>query len=473
MAKKKRRVNISPLLIDFSNYRILKIYKNNSIIYRCKYCLKSTIKKENSKYIRIVGHSRNCKVFLKKIPKEIDIISNNNKNKIETKVLFKNSCKAKLPKNKNKKFNNKVENNRYLKDYSFENKKENTIIINNIIIYNSRIIGCGSFKKSYFAYNKISKEEVIANISKIKDKNEQCLNEINILKNLKNYVGFPRFIGYYKLEKYNVIFENLLGPSLRRILDFYGEPFSIQTICQIGIEILKRLQSLHSLNYLHNDIKPSNFCWGLFKKNIIQCNNIIFMIDFGLSTKINYNTKKSTSKTTLAIKENNNDGVGINKKICGNLHFMALNVLKGMIPSKKTEIESFIYLLLFLFQLKLPWSKIKSKNHFDKVNKIIEIHNKITKEELFKNIPYQILFIYLHLETIKNDETPDYNLYIKVLNDLLKLNNDENIKNFCWENKLKDILKKNSKLMKNNILNLKYRKLFEGYYIFNNIKQEL
>lgn len=90
---------------------------------------------------------------------------------------------------------------------------------------------------------------------------------------------------------------------------------------------------------------------------------------------------------------------------------MSLNILEGEEHSKKTEIESFIYLMIYFFKLKLPWSNIKSKNHNDKLNKIIEIHNKISEKELFSEIPYQILFIFTEIQKLKKFDIPDYILY--------------------------------------------------------------
>lgn len=48
----------------------------------------------------------------------------------------------------------------------------------------------------------------------------------------------------------------------------------------LGIQILKRIQTLHENNFIHRDIKPENFTIGLKKMN-----NIIYMIDYGLTRK--------------------------------------------------------------------------------------------------------------------------------------------------------------------------------------------
>ena len=50
--------------------------------------------------------------------------------------------------------------------------------------------------------------------------------------------------------------------SLNNILSYQKENFDLYTICEIGIQIISILIKIHEKNYIHNDIKPSNICWG-------------------------------------------------------------------------------------------------------------------------------------------------------------------------------------------------------------------
>ena len=55
----------------------------------------------------------------------------------------------------------------------------------------------------------------------------------------------------------------------------------------LGIQMISRVESLHSKGYIHRDLKPNNFAFGLGKKK-----NFLHLVDFGLSKRfINPKTK--------------------------------------------------------------------------------------------------------------------------------------------------------------------------------------
>ena len=73
---------------------------------------------------------------------------------------------------------------------------------------------------------------------------------------------------------------DLLGPSLEDLFNYCNRRFSLKTVCMLAQEMIKRLECIHSKNFIHRDIKPDNFVVGL-KQNA----NIVFLLDYGLSKR--------------------------------------------------------------------------------------------------------------------------------------------------------------------------------------------
>jgi len=73
---------------------------------------------------------------------------------------------------------------------------------------------------------------------------------------------------------------DILGPPLADLFSFCEYKFSMKTILWIAAQLISRIESLHSKNFIHRDCKPENFLIGSGKKS-----NMVYMIDFGLSKR--------------------------------------------------------------------------------------------------------------------------------------------------------------------------------------------
>jgi tRNA A-37 threonylcarbamoyl transferase component Bud32 len=152
----------------------------------------------------------------------------------------------------------------------------------NYFIFPDMKIGEGSYCDVYYGINYNSKKEFAIKLFKDTHKNiENFLLEKKMLKALKNAPIFPML--FYSLHENLIIIQSLLGPNLKKLFEYCGKKFSLQTICFIGIEIISRLKTFHSLGFIHRDIKPSNMAWGNLSESTNELKDQIMLIDYDLS----------------------------------------------------------------------------------------------------------------------------------------------------------------------------------------------
>jgi casein kinase I family protein HRR25 len=121
-----------------------------------------------------------------------------------------------------------------------------------------RKIGGGSFGDIYLGVNIMNNEEVAIKLESVKCKHPQLFYEAKLYKILAGGVGIP-FVRWYGIEgEYNVMVMDLLGPSLEDLFTFCGRKFSLKTVLMIADQALRRIEYIHSKNFLHRDIKVTS-----------------------------------------------------------------------------------------------------------------------------------------------------------------------------------------------------------------------
>ena len=180
----------------------------------------------------------------------------------------------------------------------------------------------------------------------------------------------------------------------------------LSDICLIALQCIDRLQFIHSKGVIHRDIKPSNFLFG------IQNPNIIYLIDFGLAKKY------KSSRTGKHVK------FGYMPTINGSLDFMSINFAKKIVQSRRDDMESLGYVLIYLAKKHLPWIKIDdTKTDLKlKFKKIKELILSTTPEELCSGLPQQFTQYINYCRKLEFEEEPNYDYLKNLFVEIIKIN---------------------------------------------------
>jgi len=300
----------------------------------------------------------------------------------------------------------------YLEDFIYSNLMSTKLIGQHYEVYFNKVLGEGSFGKVYLCID--TNTHKFYAVKTEEKKNKLCLLEMesNIIKHVHQQKTTEPIINCYWYgvdEKFNYVVTDLLGPSLGTLHKSYGN-FSLKTTLMIGEQLINRIKFYHDHDVIHRDIKPNNI---LIEYNRPQQN--LYLIDFGLAKKYRIN------KTHIPYSDS------VNR--VGTARYMSVNAHKKHELSRKDDMYSIGYVLLYFILGKLPWQglhQIKGKKINDQICKVknntsnTELTAKIgcdnckesskvcSAQNVFKNY-------FDYLDSLRFDSDINYNYILKLL----------------------------------------------------------
>ncbi|KAI6229823.1 Protein kinase domain-containing protein [Aphelenchoides fujianensis] len=86
-----------------------------------------------------------------------------------------------------------------------------------------------------------------------------------------------------QVENFNYVVMTFVGTSLADLrMEAPNKHFSLGTALSVGIQCLEALEDLHSIGYLHRDVKPGNYTMGRREVGEIRK---VYVLDFGMVRK--------------------------------------------------------------------------------------------------------------------------------------------------------------------------------------------
>ena len=245
-------------------------------------------------------------------------------------------------------------------------------------------IGEGNFGTIYKGENIRTRELVAIKVEPIEKDIKLLKNESIIYQYLTNVHGIPsvKWFGKDTTNYYMVL--NLLGPSLQTIKNNQLNSFSLKLVLQIGIKVVLLLKTIHEKKLVHRDVKPDNFLFGLNNEN-----NDIYIIDFGFcKTFMDGDCHIEETKTS---------------NIIGSITYASINSHKCIELSRRDDLESLGYMLVYLYLGYLPWQELS--------HSISQIQH--MKETLIETISLpRALSEFIHyVRSVEFKEEPQYKTY--------------------------------------------------------------
>ena len=257
-----------------------------------------------------------------------------------------------------------------------------------------KLIGKGAFGLVYLTEdnegnNYASKVEIIKKKSQSRLKEEYKTYELINKNGFKYGHGLPRIHSFVKTSSFNLLIMELLGPSLETMFNKSKKTFTIGTIINLAINMISLLEKLHNAGFLHRDIKPANFMIGYGKRS-----NKLYMADFGLS--------KQYIKNGIHIPYNDK------KSLVGTLRYASINTHLGIEQSRRDDLESLGYVLMYFANGSLPWQGLKKNDNEDQTALIGDSKFCTSVDKLCQGLHDNFKKYLIACKNLKFDEKPDY-----------------------------------------------------------------
>ncbi|KAJ6318746.1 hypothetical protein OIU76_014162 [Salix suchowensis] len=284
-----------------------------------------------------------------------------------------------------------------------------------------RKIGSGSFGELYLGINVQSGEEVAVKLESVKTKHPQLHYESKLYMLLQGGTGIPHLKWFGVEVDYNVMVIDLLGPSLEDLFNYCNRKLSLKAVLMLADQLINRVEYMHSRGFLHRDIKPDNFLMGLGRKA-----NQVYIIDYGLAKKyrdlqthkhIPYRYKAAIQEIFCLVCFPSKKG-SAEDAVAGTARYASVNTHLGVEQSRRDDLESLGYVLMYFLRGSLPWQGLKAGTKKQKYDRISEKKMLTPTEVLCKNYPSEFTSYFHYCRSLRFEDKPDYSYLKRLFRDL-------------------------------------------------------
>lgn len=276
-------------------------------------------------------------------------------------------------------------------------------------------LGRGAFSQVFTARDRRTGRLVAVKTEHLSAKRRYLRQEYQIYQTLHRpypLACIPHPVLYARDGDYDVMVMERLGPSLQDRMRDCGGILSNKSICMIALQLLSALQRVHARGVLHCDLKPDNVLTGLGR------GDAIFLADFGMARRY-YSKRMGHVRLRRGV------------PFAGTIHFAAVRSHLGLQLSRRDDLESLGYVLLYMHNGRLPWGGLKMVD-FGRLNRRVRrIKEELTTRELSVGMSYMQEYFDLVLD-LRFRERPDYSRLRRIFRRALQSRFMEDDRLFDW-----------------------------------------
>jgi len=248
-------------------------------------------------------------------------------------------------------------------------------------------IGKGMYGEVWQAHHIHNKKKVAVKIER-KSTTNTLKHETIVLRHLKMLRCIPQFRLFCHSSNYNYIVMEILGETIDVYFNNIPIEDRIGEIKWIGVKMLACLREIHENGIIHRDVKPGNFLLSRDKKDIK-------IIDFGLAKQFitTQNHHKPCIKTS---------------KMIGTLRYISTHVHEGYEPSRRDDVISMVYTIIYLWEKNLPWQGVTDYVNIHKNQIVYELKKTSSVAGLGIDISSRIDDMLEYVYSLTYYDEPDY-----------------------------------------------------------------
>lgn len=240
-------------------------------------------------------------------------------------------------------------------------------------------------------------DEVAVKLEKVKTKHPQLLYESKVYRALQGGLGVASLKWYGVESNFNVLVTDRLGKSLEDHFSDNSRRFEDLTTLIVGKQMVERIEFMHQMHFIHRDIKPDNFLSGIGKNS-----SLVYVIDFGLSKRYRH----PKTKKHIPYREG--------KNLTGTPRYASINNHLGVEQSRRDDMESIGYVLVYFARGALPWQGLKANTKKQKYQKIMDKKMSVPISRLCDGTPDCLRKYIEYSRSLRYEDKPNYG-YLKLL----------------------------------------------------------